>query len=59
MVVDGPDLGPRGRWAGDVVEALKMFVVGAISGREDESAGNVIELFEMFPPREHTIPPSF
>lgn len=42
MVVDGPDLGEGGGWAGDVVEAFKGFVVGAGSGFEDEAAGDEV-----------------
>ena len=56
LVVDGPDLCPGGGWAGDVVEALKGFVVGAGAGFEDEAAGNKIEMFEQFPPRAHSFP---
>jgi len=40
LVADGPDLGEGGGWAGDVVEALERFIVGAGTFGEDEAAGN-------------------
>ena len=56
LVVDAPDLGPGCGWAGDVVEALEGFIVGAGAGFENEAAGDERQMSEMFPPRAHSFP---